>query len=78
VDEREIAKVPLKIVSVPGDTPAKALVENHRDVIGIDMVRLCCVAQLVERAVAQKQRRRLTQGQVKNWILAGIRLIRQT
>lgn len=72
VEETEVAKVPLKVVPEPGDTPAKTLVNNHRNVVGIDVVRLCRLSQTVAKAIHQKQTRRLTVKQVRDCLNAGI------
>jgi hypothetical protein len=64
LDHNQIQQMNLKIDSTPGQTPAMHLQHNHRDVAGLDVVRLVHLARGVADAVACNQTKRFSEKQV--------------
>jgi hypothetical protein len=65
VDQQEVEQINLKIESTHGETPAKHLQGKHRDVVGIDLMRLVALARNLASAVANNQTRRFTEKQIQ-------------
>jgi hypothetical protein len=64
LDHKQVEQMNLKIDSTRGETPAKHLQHNHRDVVGIDLVRLVDLARSVANAVTNNQTKRFTERQI--------------
>lgn len=65
LEHQQIEQMNLKIAATPGDTPARHLQQNHRDVVGIDVARLADLARGVADAVSNNQTRRFTERQIQ-------------
>jgi hypothetical protein len=64
LDHEQIQQMNLRIDSTPGETPARHLQHNHRDVVGIDLMRLGDLARSVTDAVTNNQTKRFTERQI--------------
>jgi hypothetical protein len=64
LDHKQVQQMNLKIDLTRGETPAKHLQDNHRDVVGIDLTRLVDLARSVANAVTNNQTKRFTERQI--------------
>jgi hypothetical protein len=65
LDQEQVEQIKLKIDSTLGETPAKHLRDNHRDVVGIDLVRLVDLARTIANALTNNQTKRFTERQIQ-------------
>ncbi len=73
LDEDHVRSANLKVEETSGDTPAKPLAGTHRDVIGIDLLRLVALSQLIDQAVKGNQTRRFTEREVASLLARAVR-----
>ena len=64
VDQKIVEQINLRVESTQGETPARHLKSNHRDVIGLDVTRLMALAQNLANALINNQTRRFTEKQI--------------
>lgn len=65
VDQQQVEQINLRIETTRGETPARYLQVNHRDVVGIDLSRLVALARNVANAISNNQTRRFTEREVQ-------------
>jgi hypothetical protein len=63
---KQVEEINLRINPTLGATPARHLQQFHRDVVGIDLVRLKTLADCIAKAVRDNQTKRFTEKQVHN------------
>lgn len=72
ISEEELAKSDIATEATAGETPAKSLAKDHRDLIDLDLDKLYGLSKSFASAVSNKQTRRFTEAQVKEIISNGV------
>lgn len=73
LEERNVARMDVAINPTVGETPAKHLNKNHRDIVGIDLLRLVRLARSVGSAVGNQQTKRFTAKEVEHLLLEAVK-----
>lgn len=73
LEECRVAKMGVTISPISGETPAKSLNDNHRNVVGIDLLRLVRLTRGIGRAVSQQQIKRFTAKDIKQLLSEAIK-----
>ncbi len=73
VDSTAIMEAGLAVAETPGRTPVPGLVDSHRDIKRLDLVRLGRVSTLLHEAIGNDQHRRFSKKKVVGFITEAVK-----